>query len=100
MCTTKRKVVRNRARRSPCELPLARPPVPGAVGQLGPVAALVGLCGGMGRQGIPRLGRGAVRGCGLCRDGHDLGGARFVRRVSARLVGFDDPGVHGHCQTK
>ena len=40
---------------------LARPPVPGAVGQLGPAAALVGLVGGLGR------------GC------NDLGGARVVR---------------------
>ena len=30
----------------------ARPPVPGAVGQLGPVAALVGVCGGMGRHRV------------------------------------------------
>ena len=41
---------------------LARPPVPGAVGQFGPVAALVGLVGGMGRQRIPYVGRCAVRG--------------------------------------
>ena len=31
---------------------LARPPVPGAVAQLGPMAALVGLCGGVGRQRV------------------------------------------------
>ena len=54
-----------------------------AVGQLCAVATLAGLFGGMGRQGIPRLGRFAVRGRGL------------VRRVGAGLVGFDDPGAHG-----
>ena len=43
---------------------LARPPVAGAVGQLCPVAAHVGVFGGMRGKGIPRLGCLAVRGRG------------------------------------
>ena len=61
-----------------CDLP--RPPVPGAVGQLGPASVLVGVCGGLGRQRVPCVGRGRGRG------GHDLGGARVVRGLGARLV--------------
>ena len=40
--------------------------------------------GGMGRQGIPRLGRFAARGRGLGRGLFDLGGARLVRGLGAR----------------
>ena len=58
---------------------LARPPVPGAVGQLGPAAALVGVVGGLGRQRVPCVGRGVVGGRGLGRGGHDLGRACVVR---------------------
>ena len=39
------------------QTPLARPTSSGAFGQFCAVATLVGLCGGLGRQGIPRLGR-------------------------------------------
>ena len=55
--------------------------MPGAVGQRGPVAALVGVCGGLGRHRVPCLGRGAVRGRGVS----DLGGARVEPGVAARL---------------
>ena len=65
---------------------LARPPLSGAVGQLGPAAALVGLVGGLGRQRVPCVGRGVVGGRGLGRGGHDLGGACVVRGLGARLV--------------
>ena len=100
MCTTKRKVVRNRARRSPCELPLARPPVPGAVGQLGPWRHW-----------------SACVAAWVARASHASAAVRFAVAASVatattwaaralcaasvrRLVGFDDPGAHGHCQTK
>ena len=72
---------------------LARPPVPGAVGQFGPVAALVGLVGGMGRQRIPYVGRCAVRGRGLGRGCNNLDGARVVRAGGARLVRFERSGA-------
>ena len=40
-----------------------RPPAPpGPVGERGPVAARVGVCGGMRGEGVPGLGRLAVRG--------------------------------------
>ena len=53
--------------------------MPGAVGQLGAVAAGVGLLGGMGRQRVPCVGRGC----------NDLGGACVVRGLFAGKLAAD-----------
>ena len=58
---------------------LARPPSARAFGQLCAVATVGRVCGGMGRQCIPCLGRCAVGGRGL----------------GARLVRFHGAGAHG-----
>ena len=50
--------------------------------------------GGMRGEGVPCLGRVAVRGHGLGRGGHDLGRARGVRGVGARVVRFTGAGAH------
>ena len=60
--------------------PLAGPAAARAVSQRRAVTTRAGVFGGMGRQGIPRLG--------------DLGGAGLVRRVCARLVRFEDAGLN------
>ena len=56
----------------------ARPPVPGAVGECCPVAAGVGLAGGMGREGVSCLGGLAIHGRGRRRGLNNLGRARLV----------------------
>ena len=61
---------------------LARPPVPGPVGEFRPVPAVRGVGGGVGGQGIPRLGRGPVSG----RGGDDFRGGGCVRRGAAYRV--------------
>ena len=66
-----------------------------AVSQRRAVTTRAGVFGGMGRQGIPRLGGVSVVGRGLGRGLGDLGGAGLVRRVGARLVRFEDAGAHG-----
>ena len=68
---------------TPGERALARPPAACAVGQLRAVATLGRLRGGMGRQGIPHLGRFAVRGRGLGRGGNNIAGGRRPVRLPA-----------------
>ena len=74
---------------------LARPAVPGAVGQRGPASAVARLCRRAGRQRLPRVGgRAMVRGGGLRRV-DDVRGRRLVRGVGPRGVRARDGGAHG-----
>ena len=89
---------------------LVRPSASGAVGQLRPVATLGRVCGGVGGQGIPRVGRSSVDGRRKARpepetDAHP--GAPDPRRADDTLPGqprghargdvvpADDGRVHG-----
>ena len=70
---------------------LARPPSAAAFGQLCAVATVGRLRGGVGGQGIPRVGRGSVGGRGVGCGGDDFRGGGLVGRGAARLVRLGRP---------